>query len=102
RIVNQRMRARMPAMNRQVLNYSLLWAACSVLFGVSCVERGSPLLIVQNQVPVIDTKMGTCTIPAARSMDRRPSGVLDVALDQSYPYELYPLLRNELGVLNGP
>lgn len=59
-----------------------------------CVEANPGLVIVQAQAPVI--KDNACEIPAERTNNRIGSGVFDVALDKHYPYELYPLIKNNL------
>lgn len=73
--------------------------ACAALVLASCVEHGSPLLIVQNQVPMIEER--GCLIPGMRTEIRNAMGTLDVALDKSYPYFLYPLVQSRLAPMGG-
>lgn len=72
-------------------------AATGMLCG--CVDIGSPLIILQAQVPDIDK--GACVVPVAKSALRRTEGVLDVALDRPREYVLFPLLSNRLPVAKG-
>jgi hypothetical protein len=65
----------------------------------ACVDYGSGLTIMQNQVPMIS--MNSCSVPAARTDNRGVLGTLDVALDQDYPYYLYPLITNQMPSLPG-
>ncbi len=72
-------------------------ALLSVMVGAtgSCTsEANNGLTIVWAQEPKAD-KMG-CTIPGTRGMTYKPAGILDVGLDQDYPYDLYPLIENNL------
>jgi hypothetical protein len=78
-----------------------LSAAALALLG-GCVDTGGGLAIIQNQVPTIEVSMGqaaSCTIPAESSAKRNVLGTYDVALDKSYPYDVYPLISNELPVI---
>jgi len=84
-------------MERQPMRRKSLTAgvvALGVLLGTGCVESGSGLIIVQNQLPTVD--MGVCEIPGTKTMVTRPYGRFDVALDGGYPYFLYPLVENNL------
>lgn len=67
---------------------------------LSCVDSGSALTIVQNQVPAASMPgQAACVIPSMPSTDRNALGTFDVALDHSYPYYMYPLINNGLPVL---
>jgi hypothetical protein len=72
-------------------------ALLSVVGGAtgSCTSQANNgLSIVWAQEPKAD-KTG-CTIPGTRGMTYKPDGILDVGLDQAYPYNLYPLVENNL------
>jgi hypothetical protein len=61
-----------------------------------CVDGPGGLTIEQNQIPLVDTKTGSCSVPGTRTTDRQALGTYDVALDHSYPYFLFPLVKNGL------
>jgi hypothetical protein len=65
-----------------------------------CVDAGSNLTIEQNQLPTVDPATGACSVPAARTMEHAGLGTFDVALDKSYPYFLFPLVRNAMPPLH--
>lgn len=74
-------------------------ALLSVMVGAtgSCTsEVNNALVIVWAQVAKAD-KTG-CMIPGTRGTTYKPDGILDVGLDQDYPYNLYPLIENNLSV----
>jgi hypothetical protein len=71
----------------------------AVLLVPACVDSGSGLTILQNQVPI--TTMNMCSVPAEKTDSRAVLGTLDVALDRDYPYQLYPLLANQMPNLPG-
>lgn len=81
--------------NRGLLSWIL--APLLVVSLAGCTENGNGVVIVQAQVPDEN-----CVIPAMRTTVRRASGVLDVALDQNYPYLLYPLVLNRLSPIADP
>jgi len=72
-----------------------LTIACTALLFAGCVDAGTALTIVQNQIPASSDTTG-CTIPAARTELHLGLGTFDVALDQSYPYFMFPLVNNGL------
>jgi hypothetical protein len=74
-------------------------AAGAGLLLAACVDTGSALTIVQNQLPDVDAAKGTCVVPATRTELRSGLGTYDVALDRSYPYFMFPLVRNGLKAL---
>jgi hypothetical protein len=73
-----------------------LAGASAALALAACVDAGTALTIVQNQTPLVDQATGSCTVPAGRTGDRQILGTFDVALDKSYPYFLFPLVKNSL------
>jgi hypothetical protein len=75
----------------------LLVASLGTL-ALGCVDFGSALTIVQNQVPTVgdSTAAQSCVIPSMPSEERNSLGTYDVALDHSRPYYMYPLLHNGL------
>src|SRR3954463_3777154 len=75
-----------------------LAGAALVLAG--CGEGPSGPTIVQNQIPTVDMASGSCSVSGVRSVDRAALGTFDVALDQSYPYFLFPLVQNNLSRLS--
>jgi hypothetical protein len=77
-----------------------LVAAAAALLGPACVDSGSALTILQNQTPLISSDNASCSIPGMQTETRGVQGTYDVALDQDYPYYLYPLLQNQLPALN--
>jgi hypothetical protein len=62
-----------------------------------CVDGGSAVSIVQNQVPTVT--MGACVVPGTKSELRRAQGILDVGLDRPYPYEMFPLVESKLPMM---
>jgi hypothetical protein len=72
-----------------------LTIACTALLFAGCVDAGTALTIVQNQIPETSDTAG-CIVPAGRTELRRAIGTLDVGLDQSYPYYMFPLVNNGL------
>jgi hypothetical protein len=77
-----------------------LAVAGAALVLAGCVEGPSGLTIVQNQIPTVDTMTGACMVSGMRTVDRAALGTFDVALDQSYPYFLFPLVQNNLSRLS--
>ncbi len=81
-----------------VSNPDCLSGVCSPsVGGTKCPATGtctSSLSVVWAQVPISGAQ--GCTIPGTRGTTYLPSGVLDVGLDQDYPYILYPLVQNNL------
>jgi hypothetical protein len=72
-----------------------------VLLVSGCVDYGSALTIVQNQIPTVDMNSHGCLVPSMPSAERNVLGTFDVALDKSYPYYMYPLVSNGLPMLTG-
>jgi hypothetical protein len=62
-----------------------------------CVDGGSAVSIVQNQIPT--SAMGVCVVPGGKSDLRLAEGILDVGLDRPYPYKMFPLLQSVLPAL---
>ena len=80
--------------------------ACLPVLALSaCVDAGSGLTIVQNQVPTVaSSSPGTpasCMVPNQASLTANSMGTYDVALDRSYPYFMYPLVHNSLPTIMG-
>lgn len=68
-----------------------LWGALGPV-ALGCVDNGGSLIIVEAQEPtMIDNRF--CAVPEKRGT-RRSDGILDVGLDQDYPYYLLPLVAN--------
>jgi hypothetical protein len=61
-----------------------------------CADPSGTLVILQNQVPVLDTMRPVCVIPSESSDPSLASGVFDVDLDRPHPYFVYPLIQNRL------
>jgi hypothetical protein len=69
-----------------------LLALYGLALGVTCTNANESLVVVQAQIPE-----DKCVIADELSgAGRLANGVLDVGLDQSYPYWLFPLLVNNL------
>ncbi len=69
-----------------------------LLAQATCVETGSPLVVLQAQIP--ETGMNSCDVPADRTVPGMPQGVLDVGLrDRARPYRLFPQILNSLAGL---
>jgi hypothetical protein len=79
--------------SRRVLALSAL-----VLGGttVACANPPGTLLILQNQLPVLDSTSNMCVFSADSSDPSLAAGKFDVDLDRAYPYFVYPLIQNEL------
>ena len=62
----------------------------------ACVDDVNNLVIVQNQFPTTTSGAtgNTCSIPAERTKEFLPTGMLDVAFDDPFPYYVYPLVEN--------
>jgi len=60
--------------------------------GVTCVDANESLIVLQAQVPDSMCAVSDEAGEGARMAD----GVLDVALDQAYGYELFPLVQSNL------
>jgi hypothetical protein len=71
-----------------------LWGLAMVMFG-ACASPPSQLIIVQNQVPTVDSMSGGCVI-STDALVFRGSGVFDVNLDRPYDYFVYPLVQSRL------
>jgi hypothetical protein len=75
-------------------------ALCALALGGTAVGCESPpigtLLIVQNQIPALDSMSNACVFSADSTAPSLASGKFDVYLDQAYPYFVYPLIENEL------
>jgi hypothetical protein len=77
-------------------------AALGAFLVSGCVDYGSSLTIVQNQLPTTEgAESRACVIPSMASALRNALGTFDVALDKSYPYYMYPLVSNGLPTLSG-
>ncbi len=87
-------RSRFTALGRGIVSWvgrrPLVPLALALL---GCVENGRPLVIVQAQEPA--TTAGACGT-AIEQAGAKQEGVLDVALDQDYPYLLHPLVESRL------
>ncbi len=79
------------------LTRSLALVALAAAF-TSCVDDNGSIVIIQNQIPTAG--MDGCIIPGSPTL-LRGQGTLDVALDQNYPYIMYPLVQNRLPPLAG-
>ena len=62
----------------------------------ACANPSASLVILQNQVPEVDTVTGACFGPVDLTAGNLGSGVFDVALDRARPYLLYPLIQSRL------
>jgi hypothetical protein len=88
-------------MSRSAITVRLGVGPLAALALSACVDYGSALTIVQNQVPTTDDPAAGCVIPSMPSTERNALGTYDVALDHSYPYYMYPLIQNGLPTLMG-
>ncbi|MES1172224.1 MAG: hypothetical protein ABUL77_03215 [Bacteroidota bacterium] len=76
-----------------VLLPSLL-APLAALLG-ACADPSGSLIIVQNQIPAVDSMSSACVV-STDPVVSRASGLFDIDLDRPYPYFVYPLVQSRL------
>ncbi len=63
---------------------------------LGCAEPSGTLIILQNQVPTVDSTSNACTVSSDSSTLSLQSGLFDVDLDRPYRYFVYPLVQSRL------